>query len=86
MNINPFKESMIKLSINKDTFYRLQALSEKGFGSEFKVYQDHAVIEVSRDVLQHLLDMMKENESMDGVIVRGIQDYLGLMGKENKDG
>ena len=86
MNINPFKESMIKLSINIDTFYRLQALSEKGFGSEFKLYQDHALIGVSRDVLQHLLDMMKDNESMDCVIVRGIQDYLGLTGKENKDG
>ena len=83
---NPFKESMIKLSINRDTFFRLQALSEKGFGSEFKVYQDHALIEVSKDVLQHLLGRMKENESMDCVIMRGISEYLGLMGKENKDG
>ena len=83
---NHLKENMIKLSINIDTFFRLQALSEKGFGSEFKVYQDHALIEVSKDVLQHLLGRMKDNESMDCVIVRGIQDYLGRMGKENKDG
>jgi hypothetical protein len=32
------------------------------------------------------LDMMKENESIDCVIMRGIQDYLGQMGKENKNG
>ena len=83
---NPFKENMIKLSINKDTFYRLQALSQAGFGSEFKLYDDHVVIEVSKDVLSYLLDMMKENESMDCVIVRGIQDYLGRTGKEDKNG
>jgi hypothetical protein len=79
---NPFKETMIKLSINIDTFYRLQALSQKGFASEFKVYDDHAVIEVSKDVLSYLLGKMKENESIDVVIMRGISDYLGQMGKE----
>jgi len=85
MNINPFKESMIKLSINIDTFHRLQALSEKGFGSEFKVYQDHALIEVSKDVLQHLLGRMKDNESMDAVIMRGISEYLEQMKKEGRN-
>ena len=79
---NPFKETMIKLSINRDTFYRLQALSQAGFGSEFKLYDDHVVIEVSKDVLSYLLGKMKENESIDVVIMRGISDYLGQMGKE----
>ena len=83
---NHLKENMIKICINKDTFYRLQAFTKEGFKSEFKLYDDHAVIEVSKDVLSHFLGNMKENESMDCVIMRGIQDYLGLMGKENKDG
>lgn len=83
---NPFKENMIKLSISKDTFFRLQAFTKEGFKYGYKVYDDHALIEVSKDVLSHFLSNMKEDESMDCVIMRGIQDYLGLMGKENKDG
>jgi hypothetical protein len=77
---------MIKLSINKDTFYRLQAFTKEGFKSECKVYDDHAVIEVSREVLSHLLGKMKENESIDAVIIREISEHIASTGKENKKG
>jgi hypothetical protein len=76
---------MIKLSINIDTFHRLQAFTKEGFKSECKVYDDHAVIEVSKEVLSHLLGKMKENESMDVVIIRGIAEYVASMEKVNKD-
>jgi len=77
---------MIKICINIDTFHRLQAFTKEGFKSGCKVYDDHAVIEVDKDVLSHLLGKMKENESIDAVIVRDISDYLGLIGKEKKNG
>jgi uncharacterized Fe-S cluster-containing MiaB family protein len=67
---------MIKLNIKKETFFRLQAFTKEGFKSECKVYEDHAVIEVSKEVLSHLLGKMKEHDSIDAVIVRGISDYI----------
>ena len=76
---------MIKICINKDTFYRLQAFTKEGFKSECKVYDDHAVIEVSKEVLSHLLGKMKEDESIDAVIVRGISEYVAPTGKENNE-
>lgn len=76
---------MINLSINKDTFYRLQAFTKEGFKSECKVYDDHAVIEVSKEVLLHLLGKMKDKESIDAVIVRGISEYVASVAKENND-
>ena len=77
---------MIKICINIDTFHRLQAFTKEGFKSGCKVYDDHAVIEVSREVLSHLLGKMKEQESIDAVIVRGISEYIASTGKEKKNG
>ena len=65
---------MIKLCITKDTFYRLQSLTKEGFKSEFKLYDDHAVIDVSREVMMELARSLKGNESMDDVIVKRIQE------------
>jgi hypothetical protein len=74
---------MIKLCVTLDTFYRLQAFTREGFKSESKVYEDHAVIEVSKEVLLQILKKMNTNDSIDDVIVREIKKYLnGLTGRE----
>lgn len=67
---------MIRLCISLDTFYRLQAFTEQGFKSECKVYEDHAVILVTKDVAQALLKKLKGDESLDDVIVSEIKRYL----------
>jgi len=67
---------MIRLCINLETFYRLQAFTEGGFKSECKVYEDHAVILVSKDVALALVKKLKGKESMDDVIIRQIKGYL----------
>ncbi len=67
---------MIRVCIDLDTYYRLQAFTEQGFKSECKVYEDHAVILVSKDVALALLKKLKEGESLDDVILREIKRYL----------
>lgn len=65
---------MIRIAISLDTFYRLQALTKGGFISQYKVYQDHADIDVDKEVMCELLSSLKQNETLDDVIQRGIKD------------
>ncbi len=65
---------MIRIAISLDTFYRLQAFTKQGFTAKYKVYEDHADIDVDKEVMCELMSNMNQHDTLDDVIQRGIGD------------